>query len=149
MNKNKSIVLSFTGTLFSLAALLIFILLPSSELANGIQHSGTDALWVLVFAPVLSLFGSAGFLYALTKNLKQLEKFLPKPAVLCVEAVLCLLAVGSFVVYLTYLIKQFKLGFVAPYGGTVYENLEILVISTTVLQFITSALIAVATKKGN
>ena len=149
MNKNKSIVLSFTGSLLSLAALLIFMLLPSSELANGIQHSSTDAFWVLAFAPVLSLSGSAGFTYALTKNFKQLEKILPKPAVLCAGAVLCLLMAGSFIVYLSYLIKQFKLGFVAPYGGTVYESLEILVISATVLQFITSALIAVATKKGN
>lgn len=139
LNSKKTILLAFAGSVFSLAALLIFMLLPSSELANGIQYSGKDALWVLVLAPVFSLCGAVNFLYAFLKDFKAWSNFLSKPIFIGAAAVFCGLMIFNFAVYLSYLITQFKLGFVAPYTGTVYDSLEILLIIVSVLQFAVSA----------
>lgn len=143
--RNKTITLAFAGAVLSVAALLIFIILPESELANGIQYSGKDALWVLVLAPVFSLAGAINFLYAFLKDKKIWCEAFSKNIVTGAAFVLGAMMVFNFAVYTSYLIMQFDLGFVAPYDGTVYDSLQYIVGVFTVLQVLFSALSIPAT----
>ena len=146
INKKAVVTFAFIGSAFSLAALLIFMLLPTSEIANGIQYSGKDALWILILSPVFSFIGAISFMFAFLKDYKLWKGYLTNFALFGFLAVSAVLLVSNFSVYLTYLISQFDLGFVAPYTGTVFDKLEILVIIVTVLQFTVATLIAVKAK---
>ncbi len=147
LNRTKTITLAFAGALMSLAALIIFVVLPDSELANGIQYSGKDALWVLTLTPVFSLAGAVNFMYAYLKDYKIWSGVLSKNILIGATAVIGSSMIFNFAVYLSYLISQFRLGFVAPYTGTVYENLVVLLTVFTVHQLIFSALSIPAVKK--
>lgn len=148
-NGKFTVSLAYIGSVISLGALLIFKLLPTSELANGIQYTGKEALWVLILSPLFALLGAVTLMYAYIKNYKALQKFLPKPAVTGTIIILAAFMIFNFCVYLSYLIAQFDLGFVAPYAGTVYESLETAVVIGTVLQFISSILANIAIVKNN
>ena len=71
-NRKSSVILSVVGSLLSLGALLIFMLLPTSEFANSVYHSAKDALYVFLLSPVLSFIGSAFILGAYIKDFKNL-----------------------------------------------------------------------------
>ena len=146
-SKTKTILFSLLGSIFALTALLIFILLPTSDLANGIEHSGKDALFVLVFAPVLSLLGSASTIYAFIKDSKIWEKILTKSIVTGITGLSLAFGILNLGTYLSYTVMQFSLGFVAPYGNTVFEILSVANIVTVVLHFMFTALITIAVKK--
>lgn len=146
--RNNTIIMALSGAVLSVAAFIIFTVLPSSELANGIQYSGTDALWVLALTPAFSLVGAANFLYAFLKNHKLWSRILSKTIVLSASLILGAMMIFNFAVYAAYFFDQFKLGFVAPFGGTVYESLQIIVGVFTVLQLLFGALSIPATSKN-
>lgn len=148
LNRTKTVTLAFAGAVLSLAALLIYIILPGSELANGIQYSGKQALGVLALTPIFSFVGALNFMYAFLKDHKVWTDILSKPIVISSTVILSVLMIFNFAVYLSCFLTQFKLGFVAPYDGTVYETLEILLIVVTTLQFIFSAFSIAATIKN-
>ncbi len=146
--RTKTVTLSLAGALLSVVALLIFIVLPNSELANGIQYSGNDALWVLSLTPVFSLIGAINFLYAFLKDYKLWSGILSNTIVKSAALVLGAMMIFNFAVYTSYLFTQLKLGFVAPYSGTVYENLQVILIVFSVLQILFGALSIPATSKS-
>ena len=149
INGKLSVVLSYAGSLLSLAALLIFKLLPTSELANGIQYSGTDALWVLAVCPVLALSGAVCFIASFMKDYKAWQNFISKEIPFC-GAIACILSLAvGFAIYLSYTVTQFSLGFVAPYTGTVYETLGVVVTMMTVNMFVLSTFLTIAIKRNN
>ena len=61
MLKANNKLLAVISAFAALAALLIFMILPTSQLANGIEHSAKDALWVLVLSPIASLVAAVSF----------------------------------------------------------------------------------------
>ena len=147
MLKSNNKLFAALSAVTALAALLIYLLLPTSELANSIEHSAKDALWVLVLAPVLSLISTASFVSVLIKDYAGFSKISAEPIV--TSATVMALAFGflNFATYLSYVIDQFALGFVAPYEGTKYELLAISATIVVILNFIFSAFIIIATKR--
>lgn len=136
----SSVIISFTGSLLSLAALLIYIIIPTSQLANGIEHSGTDALWVLALAPAGALVGSALFLFSFLKDYRQWVDTMSKPLIIGMATLLGCMSLFNVALYLSYFIAQCELGFVAPYTGLVYDVLRPAAVAVTVTHFIFSVI---------
>ncbi len=148
-NRKATVILSFVGALLSLVALLIFILLPSSEFANSVYRPAKDALYVFAISPVLSLIGSALILGVFIRNFKAWSFTLTKSIACSVGVLYAAIAVFNTAVFLAYTIEQFSLGFVAPFNGTVYENLAIVAAVGVFHQFFLSVLTAVSATKEN
>jgi hypothetical protein len=147
-NRKLTIVLAYAGALLALAALLIFKILPTSELANGIQYSGTDALWVLVTCPVLAVLGAVCFMSSFLKDSKIWQSYLSEPVLMGATIACGIVLAINLYVYFSYTIDQFSLGFVAPYAGTKYETYDIFVTVMTINQFILSTIAALAVKRS-
>ena len=144
LNRTKTIAFTLIGSVSALAALLIFLLLPTSELANGIQYSGTDALWVLAISPVAAVISAASFIIAFIKDGKTWSGLLSKPIVIGAAAILAVLNVFNFVVYVTYFSEMLSLGFVAPYTDTIYEYLAIAATMFVVIKLLYTGLATIA-----
>ena len=149
LNSKSTITLAYAGSLLSLAALLIFKFLPTSELANGIQYSGTDALWALALCPLLAVLGAVCFMGSFLKDYKQWQDMFSKTNFSAATVACGIIFVINIVVYLSLFIKYFRLGFVAPYTNSSYELYEIFVIIMTIHQFILSTFAAIAVKRNN
>ena len=149
INGKLSVILAYTGSILSLAALLVFKLLPTSELANGIQYSGTDAIWVLAICPVLAIVGAVCFMASFVKDLKAWKDLLPEELLRSSTIAIAVCLIISVAVYLSYFLKQLKLGFVAPFQGTIYELYSVVVTMMTINQFILSTFAAIAIKRNN
>lgn len=143
--KNKNIIFSFLGLILSLAGVLIYIILPSSELANGIQYSGADALRVLLISPVLLLIGGMLFIFALLSDIKNWKNTISDVAIYVTDGALIATVIFNFAVSLSLFLVQNSLGFVAPYTGLKYEFFAVVMIVFLIWQFILSALIAIET----
>ena len=148
LNKTQTIASSFIGSVLALVALLIFLLLPTSDLANSIEHSAKDALWVLVFAPVASLIGSALLVFTFYKDKKVWSNLLAEPIVVGLSGLFAALGIFNFATYLSYTITQFSLGFVAPFSGTTYEFLAVAATMIVILHFIFSILVTMAVARS-
>ena len=149
INGKLTVLLAYSGSVLSLGALLIYTILPSSELANGLQYSGTDALWVLAFSPVLALAGAACFTASLAKDYKTWQSFIAKDLITgaLIATVVCLIA--SVAIYIYNFTTQFSLGFVAPFKGTVFETYAFILTLVTIDMFILSTFTAIAVKRNN
>ena len=101
-NRKLTIVLAYAGALLALAALLIFKILPTSELANGIQYSGTDALWVLVACPVLAVLGAVCFMASFLKDYKIWLGYLSEPIVKGATIACAIIFAINLFVYFSY-----------------------------------------------
>lgn len=145
LNRKSTIFLSFTGALLSLAALLIFIFLPTSDFANSIDHSAKEALMVFITSPVFALLGTAGLLYAFLKDFKAWVDFLKfKALIISIAGVFGAFGVFNFGLFTAYLADMFSLGFIAPYSGTAYELLAVVAVISVILQFIFAGLVSIA-----
>ena len=148
MLKRNNIRLAVFSAAAALGALLIFLLLPTSQLANGIEYSGKDALWVLVLSPVLSLAGTVSFISVFVKDGKTWNELLCKPIVSGAIALSGAFGLLNFATYISYTLQQFSLGFVAPYDGTAFEYLAVAATVTVVLNFLCSAFVSIATVRN-
>ena len=145
INRKSTILLSVVGALLSLAALLIFMLLPTSDFANSIDRPAKDALMVLIASPVLALLGTVCLTFSFAKDFKAWAEFiLLKPIAVTVTAFTAVLGLYNTGVFTAYLSDLFSLGFVAPYSGTVYEYLAFVAVVFVVLEFVFSTLISIA-----
>lgn len=144
LNRMRTILLTLIGAFAALAAVLVFVLLPTSEIANGIQYSGQDAIWVLAIAPIASIISTLSFVFAYQKDYKIWCDLLSKPVVTGARGLFAVLNIFNLAVYLTYFTKQISLGFVAPYDGTGYEYLAVVAIVIVVIMFLLTALSSIA-----
>lgn len=138
--KNKNVIFALLGSVLSLAGVLIYNLLPFSEIANGIQYSATDALWVLALSPALLFLGGVSFIFAFFKDKKNWEGTLPDAAIYSFTAIFTAAVIINFAVSLSYFISQYDLGFVAPFTGLVYETFAVVMIIFAIWQFLFTAL---------
>lgn len=148
-NRKSSVILSVLGSLLSLGALLIFMLLPTSEFANSVYHSAKDALYVFLLSPVLSFIGSAFILGAYIKDFKNLTDTLMKSIAVSGAVLYSAIAVFNIATFAAYTAEQFSLGFVAPFSGTVYENLAVAAVIGVFHQILLTVLTVVSAKKEN
>ena len=147
-NGTKTIILAVTGFIFSLVALLIFLCLPASEIANSLEYSAKIALWILVASPLCSAIGSASFIYAFLKDYKSWCNCLSKEIALGATVLSGLFSVFSFAVYFSYTVSQFSLGFVAPFSGTVYEYLAVATTMLVIIKFIFTAVAIISVRRN-
>lgn len=124
INKNNGgLIFTVVSVICSLVSVLVYRFLPESNLANGIEHSGMDAVYALIASPVFAFLALAFFAVGCIKLHKALTHTFPKLAVIGTFAVISLGLVFNFISSLLYLLKQNKLGFVAPVDGTVWDTL--------------------------
>lgn len=147
INSKKTVMLTFSALLFAVIALLIFMLLPTSELANGINYSAKSAIYVLAVSPVASLISLVLYMLALIKSYDTWCDALSKPCVNGLTALFAIFAVFNFAVFSAYFFLQVSLGFVAPSGGTVYEFLAVAALIATVHFALLTALSAIAVRR--
>ena len=140
MLKSKNVIFALFGSILSLAGVLIFNLLPFSELANGIEYSATDALWVLALSPILLFIGGLIFIFALFKDIKNWKNTLCDVAIYVALSAFVAAVIFNFAVSLSYFISQYSLGFVAPFTGLIYENFAVVMFVFVIWQFIFTAL---------
>ncbi len=136
VNKTKTAVLAFLGAIFALAGLLIFKLLPVSDLANSVEHSAKDAIYVLAAAPVCFLLGGIIYLAAFTKDYKAWKNFLSAPMVLSATVIFAAGYIFNIAMSLSFFLSQNDIGFVAPFNGLIYEPLSIIMTVIVILDFI-------------
>lgn len=145
LNRKTTIFLTYAGSLLSLAALLIFMYLPSSDFANSIDRPAKDALMVMALSPVLATLGAVSFFFAIIKDIKAWVSFIElKPLVLCLTALSAVLSIFNIGLFASYTAELFSLGFVAPYSGTVYETLAVAAAVLVASKLIFSTLISIA-----
>ena len=149
INGKLSVILTYAGSLLFLGALLIYTILPTSELANSIEYSGTDALWILATCPVLALIGTVCFMAALVKDLKAWQSYISKELFTGAAAGIAVGLVAGFAMYLSNFLTQLSLGFVAPFTGTIYETYAVILTMITIDMFILSTFAAIAIKRNN
>ncbi len=140
VNKTKTAVLAFLGALVALAGLLIFNLLPVSDLANSVEHSAKDAVLVLAASPACFLIGGIIYLAAFTKDYKAWKNFLSAPMVLSATVIFAATFIFNCAVSLSFFLSQNALGFVAPFNGLIYEPLSIIMTVIVILDFIFAVL---------
>lgn len=145
LNRKTTIFLTYAGSLLSLAALLIFMYLPTSDFANSIYRPAKDALMVMALSPVLATLGAVSFFFAIIKDAKAWVSFIElKPLVLCLTALSVVLSIFNIGLFASYTAELFSLGFVAPYSGTVYETLAVAAPVLVASKFVFSTLISIA-----
>lgn len=140
LNRRKTISLTVSGLVFAVIALLVFIFLPTSDLANSIDYSAKSAIYVLAISPIASLLSFALYFYAMIKDYIVWCKALSKLAVTALAVLFVVFSVCSFITYITYFISQVSLGFVAPYTGTAYEYLAIVTTIVVIHEALLTAL---------
>lgn len=147
INGKKTVVLTFSALIFAVIALLVFMLLPTSELANGISYSAKSAIYVLAVSPVASLISFGLYMLALIKGYNSWCDAFSKPCVNGLAALFAVFAVFNLAVFSAYFFLQVSLGFVAPYGGTVYEYLAIVAMFATVNFTLLTVFSSIAVKR--
>jgi hypothetical protein len=148
MLKKNNILLAAASAVLALTALLIFLILPTSQLANGIEHSAKEALWVLICSPISALISTASFIFIFLKDYNEWSNLLSKTIVNSIRYLSFALGFFNFATYLTYTIDQFSLGFVAPFSDTKYEYLAVAATVIVILNFIFAAVVSIATLRS-
>ena len=143
----RTIILSAISTLFSLISLLIFLLLPFSEIANSIEYSSKIAIGILAASPLFAAVASAGFVCIFLKNRNNWSDFFPGEMLTASTVAVVLVEISNLVIYLKFFISQLSMGFVAPYTGTIYDNLAVVVTMFMIYKLIFTALVIVAVRR--
>lgn len=137
--KNSSItsyILYAVSILCSLVGILIYRFLPVSKLANSIEHSGMDAVYALITSPVLAFFALVLFVLSFGMIIKKFSAGPVKNIIVGASGVTAAGLIFNFIAALLFLLKQNKLGFVAPIYDTVWETLLSVMAFVLVFKFI-------------
>lgn len=135
LNSSKIVVLNAISFMFALIGMLIYKLIPVSDLANGIEHSPKDALYALLISPIA--FFTAAFLFGLIfKDFKLLQERIDKAILIPVGLIGEGSLIFSFISTLVFCVDEFKLGFVAPVDGTVWATIGTVITVFTVVFFL-------------
>ncbi len=118
------------GILLAAVSVFLYEYVPVSDIANSIEHSGKDGLYLLAVSPICALVAFAMYMIggltdkALVKNsVVQLVIFIVSAVCL---AFICGVSAAMFFSHLS-------LGFVAPLGDTVWSTLGMVNIVAAVL----------------
>ena len=148
LNKKSLMALLTTGSVLSAIAWFIFAFLPTSELANSIDFSAKTAIFVLAVSPITAILGLVSFVYALIKSCNYWCDYACEQVVIAMGGFFVLMNICNVAVYISYFISQVSLGFVAPYGGTVFENLAIMAVIFTAYNILLTVLSTIALKRN-
>lgn len=150
MSENKINTKAFIPYLLSciayLTSYLIYAIVPSSELANGVKHPGITAVYLLTASPVLALIALVMLIVTFIINKDYMIKLISKPLAVTLFSVLG--AMIAITVYFTvsFVALQYKLGFTAPIYGTKWSGYAVYILISVILQFISLLLVALKMK---
>jgi len=129
-----------------LASYLIYVLVPSSELANGLEHPGITAVYVLTLSPVLAVVTLILLAVTFVLNKDYFATLVPKAVTVMTFAVLSLLVAVSIYFTVSFVALQYKLGFAAPIYGTKWSGYAVYILISVILQFISLLLVTLKMK---
>ncbi len=145
MSENKIKTKVFAPCLLSflllLASYLIYTVVPVSELANSVEHSGMDAVYLLTASPVAAFISLVLLMVAFIPNKKYLTELLTKKVTICAFLVASLLIVISFIFSVLFVVSQYKIGFTAPFDGTKWESYNVFILVSCIIEFISFVLL--------
>ena len=148
MNTKKSgvAVMGFLSAICSFASLLIYVLIPQSDLANSVTRPASHGLYALLVSPVLAAAALLLFCLAYIRHIGAFTKTY-KPT-LCYGAfgLVGLGLVFNLISSVAFTASQFSLGFAAPVDGTVWETLAVFTAVFSVLN-LTYAILTVTAKR--
>lgn len=157
MSGNKINIKVFLPHLLSFILLffshIIYISIPTSDLANSIEHSGMDAVYVLTVSPVAAILALIFFILSYVLNRDYLNSLLSKPVATVGYAVLTIMILISAIFSVSFVASQYSLGFTAPINGTVWHSYSIFILISCIINLIalillTLAMIGIISKKS-
>ena len=121
---------AIVGLVFAVLSAVLYEYVPVSDIANSIEHSAKDGLYLLALSPVCALVAAVAYIVG-----GLLDKALVKNSVvqLVIFIVSAVLLVFTFAVSVAMFFNQLSMGFVAPLDGTVWSSLGKAVIASVVL----------------
>lgn len=128
------------------ASYLVYILVPVSDLANSIEHSGMDAVYLLTVSPILALVSLALLLSAYVINKQYLNKLLSVQVAVAAFSVNLLFVAVSLIFSVLFVVSQYQIGFTAPLNGTKWESFGIFILVSCVIEFISLVLLTLKMK---
>lgn len=137
---------SFLGLILITASYLIYTVIPQSDLANSIDRSGMDAVYVLTLSPVFALLAVILLAVSYFTEKKYIESIIPAPIAICTYAVTGISAVISVVFSVMFVISQYGLGFTAPIDGTVWESRASAILISCIIHLIFTAFVFINMK---
>ncbi len=144
---NKKIVVPyFASFLFLLASYLFYTIVPVSDLANSVEHSGMDAVYLLTCSPVFAFLALLALALALFIDLKYLVKHPMKILLISGFSLLCVFILVSAIFSVIFVSSQYKLGFTAPINDTVYFSYSKFILASVILQTIFAVVSLVLSK---
>ena len=143
---SKAFIPYFLSCVAYLAAYIIYALIPSSELANGLDHPGMTAVYVLTLSPVAAVISLILLILTFVLNKDYFSKLISKNLTVILSAILCLLVVIGAYFSVAFVAQQYKLGFVAPIYGTGWQGYSVYLLVSVILQFISLVLVTLKMK---
>lgn len=143
---SKAFIMLFLSGISYLAAYLIYAIVPSSELANGLSHPGITAVYVLTASPVLAILALVLLVTSYILNKEYFEKLFSKSVTVSVLAFLSILITVSVFFIISFLSLQYKLGFVAPIYGTKWSSFAVYMLISVILYFLSLLLVTLKMK---
>ncbi len=144
---NKKIVVPYLlSFIFLFASYLIYTTVPVSDIANSVEHSGMDAVYILISSPVCAFVSLVLLLVTFIINFKHMIQQKFKVLYISEFALLSIFVLVSTVFSVMFVVSQFKLGFTAPINDTVWHTYSKFILANVILQFL-FALISVLSVK--
>lgn len=122
--------LTSVGMLLSIVADVIYWYIPVSDLANGIEHSGMDAVYVLFAGGVLGVIALGVYIAGSFIDKAIVSNSVVQKIIFGISAATLLI---TAVINFAFAIYCSSLGFVAPVTSTVWYGLGILSTVATVI----------------
>ncbi len=132
----KALIFALVSWVLLLGSYLTYTIIPVSDLANGIEHSGMDAVYVLTVSPVLVFASLIMLALTLFLNKDYLFKLTDSKIMLIAFGINAVMTIISIVFSIIFVVSQYDLGFTAPINGTVYENYSVFILVNVIVEAI-------------
>lgn len=144
--KTKLYIPYLFSLILSLTSYLIYTLIPVSNLANSVEHSGMDAVYVLTVSPIAGLLSLVLFVVSYILNKNHLNSLLSKPLTIGAYAVITVMILISTVFSVMFVVSMYQLGFTAPINGTKWQSYSIFMLVSLIMQLVSFILLILADK---
>ena len=140
----KTLILGLSSWILLLASYLTYTIIPVSDLANSVDRSGMDAVYVLTAAPVFAAISLILLALTMLLNKDYLFKLTDKKIILTAFGINAIMTIISLIFSIIFVVSQYDLGFTAPIDGTVYESYAIYILINVIAEAV--SLVALSLK---
>ncbi|MBE6774625.1 MAG: hypothetical protein E7543_00345 [Ruminococcaceae bacterium] len=113
-------VTAILGLVLLAVSVFMYKFVPVSDIANSIEHSGKDALYLLALSPVCALVAAVAYIVGGLTDKALVKNSVVQLVIFIVSAVLSVFVCATSAAMF---FDQLSLGFVAPLGDTVWNTL--------------------------